>query len=206
MARNGTWRVAAMMGVVVWWCGMSGTAGGQPVPPYPQPGMPGGPMPGGGRDAGPGTMGPGARGPVQTGPPPFLIDADTPFERPITTITAEPLFGGRPENATGGPAATAPHVDVNPGPAAIARAEVQYGKMTEMPAGIGYIGGAGIKEKPGRGARAGGSAPGQSGARSGGSGARDPKAPPPAPPPPAGVLDKPGINFLRPLATGASGG
>jgi hypothetical protein len=136
--------------------------------------------------------------PAPLGPPPFLIDANTPFERPVQTIEAGPLFGGQTVST---PSLTGRGEHLNSAPAAMGRAIAEYKEMTELPAGIGFIGGAGITPRPARGPRAGGP-PARNNANANG---RDP-AIAPVPPPPAGVLDQPGITLLRSITFGAPGG
>ena len=172
----------------------------------------------GGRGAGPGwgppDVGPGQNfngdntpgaipsNPAQLGPPPFLIDADTPFERPVQTIVDTPLFGSAPVAGSSGPV-PGEHMQVNSGPAAMGRALARLKEMTELPAGIGFIGGAGIKPKTAsRGARAGGPPRNNTNNATG----RNPATPPPAPPPPAGVLDQTGVTLIRPLSSAGTAG
>jgi len=200
MIPTGTWRLLLLLATTVLWGGFTGAAQAQATPPSDRgtpPGSiaPGSTPPGGAPgqilpdDAVPGYALP---NPAQMGPPPFLLDADTPFERPVQTIDAGPLFGGQPASATAGRGE-----NLNSGPAAMGRALLKYKEMTELPAGIGFIGGAGIKPKPpGRAARAGGPANGN---------ARGPAAQN-VPPPPAGILDQPGITLVLPLSSNGPGG
>jgi hypothetical protein len=178
--------------------GVGFAALGQPAPPYnrgqPQNGIPGQMAPaavgrGGSSVPGPDVM------------PAFFSDVATPFDRPVKCIEDGPIFGGAPETGRGvGPGGNSPHEEVTGGPASLQHAQVEAQEMTQMPAGIGFIGGAGMKPKPpGRAPRASGS-PGRGGQA-------DQAAPPAAPPPPPGVLDKPGITLIRSLvAAGATGG